>query len=95
MSFTLPEILEFMMILSFGISWPLAVYRSYKSRSTKGKSILFTCFICFGYICGIISKILAHNFNLAFYMYFPNIIFVTTDIILYFRNKRIEASENK
>lgn len=89
------EILEFLMILSFGISWPLSVWRSYKSRSTKGKSILFTLFIWAGYVCGILSKLLAHNYNLAFFMYFPNITFVTLDILLYFRNRSIEAREGK
>ena len=71
------NILETIMIVSFGISWPMNLIRSYRSRSTKGKSILFNYFILFGYICGVISKILSHTFNLAFYFYFPNIIMVT------------------
>ena len=54
----LASILETLMIVSFGISWPLSIVRSYRSRSTKGKSLMFSCFICFGYICGIISKCL-------------------------------------
>ena len=52
------EILETLMIISFGISWPLNILKSYRSRTTKGKSLPFTLFILFGYICGIISKIL-------------------------------------
>ena len=66
------EIFETLMIVCFGISWPLSVYRSYKSRSTKGKSLLFMCFIAFGYVCGITSKVMNHNFNLAFWFYFRN-----------------------
>ena len=69
--------------------------RSYRSRSTKGKSILFNYFILFGYICGVISKILSHTFNLAFYFYFPNIIMVTCDIILYYRNKTLAQAAEK
>ena len=89
------NILETIMIISFGISWPMNLIRSYRSRSAKGKSILFNYFILFGYICGVISKILSHTFNLAFYFYFPNIIMVTSDIILYYRNKKLEkAAEN-
>jgi hypothetical protein len=91
----LPEILETLMILSFGISWPLSIMRSYRSRSTKGKSLLFMCFIVFGYICGIISKTLTSNFNLAYYFYFPNVVMVSTDIALYLRNRKIEKSEEK
>ena len=49
---SLPEILEFLMILSFGISWPLKVYRSYKSRTARGNSVTFTIFIALGYNLG-------------------------------------------
>lgn len=89
----LADIFETIMILSFGISWPLSIMRSYKSRSTKGKSIMFSIFIAIGYLCGITSKIMSGTHNLAFYFYFPNIIMVTTDICLYFRNRKIEKSE--
>ena len=87
----LAEILETLMILSFGISWPINLSKAIRSRSTGGKSILFDYLIGTGYVCGILSKILAHNFNLAFWFYFPNLIMVTLDIILYYRNKKLEA----
>lgn len=86
----LASLFETLMIISFGVSWPLSIVRSYRSRSTKGKSLLFMCFIVFGYICGLISKFMTQTFNLAFWFYFPNIIMVTTDICLYFRNKSLE-----
>lgn len=89
------EIFEAAMIICFGISWPLSLIRSVKARSTKGKSFLFLCFIWFGYISGIVSKILAQNFNLAFYFYFPNLLMVSADICLFFRNRRIERSEKQ
>ncbi|MEG0664565.1 MAG: hypothetical protein RR483_05655 [Clostridia bacterium] len=54
---------------------------------------LFCIFV--GYICGIFSKVIDNNFNLAFYFYIPNIIMVGTDICLYFRNKKIEAKADK
>ena len=91
----LAEILETIMILSFGISLPINLAKAIRSRSTGGKSILFDYFIGFGYICGIISKVLAHNFNLAFWFYFPNVIMVTLDIILYYRNKKLEEAVKK
>lgn len=84
------ELLEAAMIVSFGISWPLSIIRSYRSRSTKGKSIFFSCFIQFGYICGIASKLMLHKYNLAFYFYILNIMMVTIDICLYFRNRKLE-----
>ena len=86
----LAELLEAMMIISFGISWPLSIIRSYRSRSTKGKSIFFSFFILFGYLCGISAKLIEHNHNLAFYFYILNITMVTIDICLYFRNWKLE-----
>ena len=56
------EILEIIMIVSFGASWPLNVVKSYKARTTKGKSLVFLILIFFGYICGIASKLLAPTF---------------------------------
>lgn len=91
----LSEVLETMMIIGFGVSWPLSIMRSYKSRSTKGKSVLFLFCILFGYICGVVSKLLVNNLNLAFWFYIPNMIMVSTDICLYFRNKKIEAGAIK
>lgn len=88
------DILETVMIICFGLSWPLSILRSYKSRSIKGKSLLFMCFIVVGYISGLISKTITQNYNLAYYFYFPNIIMVSVDICLYFRNRAIEKSEN-
>ncbi len=38
------ELFEIVMILSFGGSWPMNVYKSYRARTTKGKSLGFLCF---------------------------------------------------
>ena len=91
----LASVLETLMIVSFGISWPINLAKAYRSRSTKGKSIMFDYFILFGYICGISSKIITQTFNLAFYFYFPNLIMVTADIILYYINRRREIEAEK
>ena len=87
------NILETLMIISFGVSWPLSIVRSVRSRSTQGKSLLFMCFILFGYFCGLAAKFMTQTYNLAFWFYFPNLFFVCTDICLYFRNRAIERRE--
>ena len=91
----LAEIFETIMILCFGLSWPMSIVRSVKSRSTQGKSLMFMCFIVFGYICGIISKCITHTYNMAFWFYFPNVIMVSADICLYFRNRSLERKAGK
>lgn len=90
---TLASLLESIMIICFGLSWPLSIRRSLTSKSTKGKSLMFMQFILIGYFCGLASKFLTQTYNLAFWFYFPNIIMVATDIILYFRNKNYENKQ--
>ena len=50
------EFLEILMIVSFGISWPMNLMKAVRSRTTKGMSLPFYCLIFFGYIAGVISK---------------------------------------
>lgn len=98
----LSEILEITMVVSFGASWPLNVMKSYKARTTKGKSLGFLCLIFFGYIAGIASKLLneAYMANFAskwyvLFFYVLNLIMVGTDLILYARNKRLDKLAEK
>lgn len=93
----MPELLEIIMIVSFGASWPMNVIKSYKARSTKGKSLAFLCLIFFGYIAGIISKLINETYMASFsqkwyvlFFYCLNLIMVGIDLCLYFRNRRIE-----
>lgn len=96
------EILEIVMILCFGASWPFNVMRSYKARTAKGKSISFLCLIIIGYIAGIASKFLneAYMANFAekwyvLFFYFLNLIMVSADLVIYFRNKKLDALAEK
>lgn len=86
------EFLEALMVISFGISWPLSIYKSYKSRTSKGKSLFFLLFILFGYACGILSKITSGTITYVFLFYVLNFVMVGTDILLYFRNRRLESA---
>ncbi len=91
------ELLEIFMIVSFGISWPLNVIKSYKTRTTKGKSLIFLYLIFFGYISGIGSKLvnpvymeqIAQKWYVLFF-YVLNLIMVGADLCMYYRNYRID-----
>lgn len=97
------EILEIVMIVSFGASWPLNVIKSYKARTAKGKSLAFLCLIFFGYIAGITSKFMNEAYMASFrekwyvlFFYFLNFFMVGTDFCLYFRNRKLDRlAENK
>ncbi|MDD3106892.1 MAG: hypothetical protein PHP65_03715 [Bacilli bacterium] len=82
--------LEAAMVVCFGVSWPLSIYKSYKARTTKGKSIIFLCFILLGYALGIANKIVHEDINYVIFFYIINFIMVFMDILLFFRNKRLD-----
>ena len=42
------DFFEMLMVLSFGISWPVSIVKTWKSKSVAGKSILFSVFIWIG-----------------------------------------------
>ena len=85
------EILEIIMVVSFGASWPLNVMKSYRARTTKGKSLAFLVLIFFGYICGIISKLTAESFKwYVLFFYVLNLVMVGTDLVLYWRNYQLD-----
>lgn len=81
---------EVLMLICFGCSWPINVYKSYKSRSTSGKSLTFLLIIVAGYVFGIAGKIMSGNINYVLIFYLLNLLVVSADIALYFRNKSIE-----
>ena len=91
------EIFEIAMIVCFGASWPLNVMKSWKSRTTKGKSLSFLCLILIGYVAGIISKFVNDAYMAAFaqkwyvlFFYVLNFVLVAIDFVLYFRNRAID-----
>lgn len=92
------DLLEALMILCFGISWPLSIYKSWKSRTAKGKSLTFELFIWIGYIFGIVRKVLQFSANadqewlffLAWGFYVLNFIEITVDMLLYVRNTKLD-----
>ena len=96
------EILEVIMIVSFGASWPLNVIKSYKAKTVKGKSLGFLCLVFFGYIAGIISKFLNESYMVSFsskwyvlFFYFLNLIMVGADLYIYVRNYKLDKAKEQ
>jgi hypothetical protein len=93
----MPEILEVVMLICFGLSWPINAYKSWKARTAKGKSPAFLCLIIFGYIAGITAKFLNESYMASIdtkwyvlFFYFLNMLMVSADLCIYFRNKRLD-----
>ena len=93
------KVLEATMLIMFGISWPFNLAKSIKSKSTKGKSLLFLVLIDVGYIAGITSKFFSTSFVWktdwwVFAIYVINFCFVTADLTMFFINKNREQKES-
>jgi bacteriorhodopsin len=85
------EILEILMVVCFGCSWPMNVRKSYLARTTKGKSLGFLIMICVGYVCGIASKVIGGSFKwYVMFFYVLNLCMVLLDVAMYARNYRLD-----
>ena len=99
----LATICEIIMVICFGASWPFNIIKAYKARTTKGTSLLFMSLIGIGYVGGILNKIFTMCLNIAqgkdpltwlqwiaFAFYIINITLVSSGIVIYFRNKKLD-----
>ena len=84
------QIFEFIMLACFGLSWPISVYKSIKSKSTQGKSVVFIIAIIIGYISGVIGKIINDQLTYVLIIYCFNLIVVLVDLVLFFINRKHE-----
>ena len=75
------SIFEAGMLLCFGASWPFALYKTWKTKMTAGKSFTFLWLVFIGYLCGITHKIL-YNPDFVIALYALNALFVLTDLTL-------------
>lgn len=85
------SIFEVIMLICFGAAWPLSIYKSYISRSTKGKSVSFLIVILIGYVAGILNKVF-NQYDMVVYLYLLNFIMVLIDLLIYVRNSKIAAT---
>jgi len=87
------SIFEIIMLICFGSAWPFSIYKSYKSGSNRGKSVLFLIIVFIGYVMGMLHKIYYSN-DLVIYLYVFNSLMVATDMILYYRNNQIDSQKS-
>jgi len=85
------SIFEAVMIISFGVAWPTSLIKSWKSRTAKGKSLPFMLIIVLGYLSGIVNKII-YSRDIIIIFYVINLLMVLADVVLYFRNRKIDIA---
>ncbi len=86
----IPQAFEATMMICFGISWPVAVIKTLRSRRVEGKSFHFLVLVFLGYLAGLMSKAILADFSFwrlqpVTALYAFNAIMVATDGLLYVR----------
>lgn len=92
------SILETVMLVCFGFSWPLNVIKAYKAKTAKGTSLPFILLIIAGYIAGISAKLITGQINYVLIAYILNLAIVSLNVVVYFHNvsldkKRLQGLE--
>lgn len=99
---TMAEILETLMIISFGISWPVNLYKAIRAKTSKGTSLLFLCLIEGGYLVGIAGKLLSPSYMeqigtkwYVLFFYILNAVMVGANLFVYFHNRKLDKQAEK
>ena len=97
------NIFESIMLICFGFAWPLSIYKSFVSKKTAGKSLLFLIVLQIGYVAGILFKLSEYQANVKInpnvtvsinlYLYILNFVMITIDELLFLRNRKLEVSK--
>lgn len=89
---TTATLFEAFMIFCWGVSWPAAVWKTYRTKNVDGVSIFFLWFVFLGYVSGIcfkVSEYVGEGFlNPVIVLYTLNFLFVGTELILFYRYRR-------
>lgn len=87
------EILETVMLICFGCSWPINLVKNYRCRSAKSTSLAFILLLIIGYIAGISAKLIAGKINYVLIVYLLNLVMVSANLVVYFRNRALDRKE--
>lgn len=87
------SIFETIMLVCFGLSWPINVMKAYKAKTAKGTSLPFILLIIFGYLAGITAKLLMPQTNYVLAVYLINLAVVFLNLLVYFRNKKLDKKQ--
>ncbi len=89
------HVLEALMLISFGISWPVNALNAWKARTARGTSLAFLLLITFGYVAGIAAKFVGHNITWVLAVYVFNLTALVANLLIYVRNSRLDAQRGE
>ena len=89
------EALEAIMLICFGLSWPMNAYKNFKARTAAGTSWQFILLITLGYFAGIAAKFVSGTINWVLAVYFINVVCISANWVVYFRNRAIDRERDR
>ena len=87
------SVLEAIMLLCFGLSWPINAIKAWRARTAKATSPAFLALITFGYVAGIAAKFVGNNVNWVLCVYIINLMALIVNILIYLRNRGLDVRE--
>jgi len=81
---------EILMLICFGVSWPISIYKSLSTRIVAGKSPLFMGIVILGYAAGVMHKVI-YSRDWVIVLYIMNLLLVATDLALYYRFSKVKV----
>ena len=89
------QLLEAIMMICFGLSWPMALVKNIRAKSAKGMSLPLILLIISGYVAGTIAKIISDNITYVLIVYLLNLTIVTMNLLIYFYNRRLDKKNEE
>ena len=78
---------ETIMLLCFGLSWPISLIKNIRAGSARGMSLPFILLITVGYLAGIAAKLLTQSVNYVLIVYLWNLALVLVNLVVFFVNR--------
>jgi hypothetical protein len=76
------SLFEAVMVVCFGISWPISIAKTLRTKVVAGKSPMFMAIVCIGYLSGVVHKLLFSRDWITI-LYLTNLVMVAIDLALY------------
>jgi len=86
--------LEAIMLICWGVSWPVSVFKALRTKKVSGKSPIFMSLIAIGYVSAILHKML-YSYDYLVLLYLFNLSMILTDLFLYTRYNLRDTGDSK
>jgi NAD/NADP transhydrogenase beta subunit len=92
------QVLEAGMLICFGVSWPVDILKTLRTRRTEGKSLVFMSLVLSGYMLGLGAKLaraaeVGEMPELISVLYVFNAVMIVVDIAVTLRMRRRSSAQ--